>query len=272
MDHYAVLGNPVKHSLSPKIHQLFSEQTGQLISYQSIEVPVGDFNHTVKQLIQQGYKGVNITAPFKTEAFQLAQNTKHSKVTPAAAQAGAANTLVFHDDDTITADTTDGIGLVTDLTQNHRIELHEKAVLILGAGGAVRSVLSRIVEEKPSKIIIANRTLTKASALADQYPLVTGTDLNNIPLEAMDIIINGTSTSLTTDASLLLPDHLVTKNTCCYEMTYGRSTWFLDWAKAHQARGFDGIGMLVEQAAAAFYLWRGVYPKTKAVIDVLNDR
>jgi len=266
-DQYAVIGNPIKHSKSPLIHPQFAQQTQQNLTYEAILAPIDGFQQTVVEFTEQGGKGVNVTVPFKEEAWQIAQQR-----TPRAELAGAVNTLKF-DNQQIIADNTDGIGLVNDLTKNQHLVLKNKRILILGAGGAVRGVLQPLLEEKPEGITIANRTESKARDLAAIFsgpvPIhVYG--FSSIPLQKYDVIINATAASLQGDIPAIAASLL--KDTFCYDMMYGtQPTPFLQWAEQQGAiRCVDGLGMLVEQAAESFFFWRGIRPQTGPVIAELK--
>ena len=268
MDHYAVIGHPVAHSLSPAIHQAFAKQTEQAIDYQRIEAPLDGFSNTLQVFRAQGGKGCSITLPFKELAYQMA--TTHSS---AAQEAGAANTLVFKDNEAIHADNTDGPGLIQDLTKNHNASLRQKKILVLGAGGVVRGILGPLLAQAPCQLRLANRTAEKAEALAQQFRHhgdIQGCGLNNIVHEPADLIINATSASVYGERPEISSD-CIGDHTWCYDLFYSRQpTAFLQWAKQHHAaRCIDGLGMLVEQAAMQFYLWRGVYPDTRDVIQGL---
>lgn len=270
MDQYAVIGNPVQHSLSPQIHSEFAKQTKQQLAYSKIEAPLDEFAKTVKAFQLQGGKGCNVTVPFKIEAFQLADHASDC-----AKQAGAANTLLFKEDGSIYADSTDGIGITQDLTNNNEYSIRQKLILLLGAGGAARAVIGPLLEQAPAKIIIANRTKSKAMELVERFRetgIVKGVGLDEFTGEPFDLIINATSAGLS-DIDLNLPNSLITPSTCCYDMVYGKLTQFLQWAESNNAcLCLDGLGMLVEQAAASFYVWRGVYPDTKPVIQKLRQQ
>lgn len=276
IDKYAVIGNPIDHSKSPLIHAEFGEQTNQDISYAAVLAPLDGFEATVRSLIKQGYKGANVTVPFKLEAFKLC-----NQLSELAKAAGAVNTLIFKAGQ-IHGDNTDGIGLIQDIQHNLNISFANKQVLLLGAGGAARGVLLPLLLALPSKIVIANRDVAKASALADDIEqsatfkknstpvaLITSNyeDLNN---KNFDVIINATSTGLT-DSVLPLPKNIFAKNCLAYDMMYGRETAFMRQARENGAQVSDGLGMLVEQAAEAFYLWRGVRPQTVPVISNLRN-
>lgn len=273
-DQYAVLGNPIAHSKSPDIHRQFATNTQQDIHYDKQLVELNGFTTAVKQFVAAGGKGLNITVPFKQEAYELAD-----KLSKRARQAGAVNTLIVEIDGAITGDNTDGIGMVTDMINNHQWQLANKNILILGAGGAVRGVLGPILDTQPKSIIIANRTIEKARNLAQAFSKqgllpnsmqegIKAVGFDTIPQQVFDIIINGTSASLTGDLPLV-PDATIGTQTCCYDMVYAAEpTPFLRWAKNNGcAQLADGLGMLVEQAAESFWLWRGIKPDTKVIIQ-----
>lgn len=269
-DRYAVMGNPIAHSKSPQIHALFAQQTQQQLTYEAILVPLDGFTAAVSEFRAGGGKGLNITVPFKQEAWVLA-----AEHTERARRAGAVNTLWFRDDGTVLADTTDGVGLVRDLTGNHGITLTAKRILILGAGGAVRGVLEPILAERPAAVVIANRTASKAQELATLFGdmgSISGCGFDALAGQQFDLVINGTAASLEGEVPPL-PDDLLATNASCYDMMYGVvRTPFQLWATARgAARSLDGLGMLVEQAAEAFALWRGVRPETGRVIAVLRQ-
>ena len=271
MDKYAVIGNPVKHSLSPTIHGIFAQQTKQDLEYGKILAPLDRFNDTVTEFIQAGGKGINITVPFKVEAYQLAND--HSAL---ARQAGAANTLLFRDDGSIYADNTDGVGLVQDLTHNHHFCLRGKRILVIGAGGAARNIIGALLAQAPQQVMVSNRTESKAQALVTQFELhgtITACALNALDTQAFDLIINASSAGLTGDFPPL-STALINQHTWCYDLVYTRDrsqTAFLHWAAPSKpAMMLDGLGMLVEQAASAFALWRGIHPKTTVVIKQLG--
>lgn len=270
LDHYAVMGNPIAHSKSPLIHAAFARQTHQAMDYQAILVDTapGAFNEAVQQFQAQNGCGLNVTVPFKQDAWQLA-----TQRTPRAERAGAVNTLWFSQGK-IHGDTTDGAGLVRDILQNHRGEFAQQRVLILGAGGAVRGVLESILAEKPSCCVIANRTVAKAQELADVFAslgTVIGCAYEALPGQQFDLVINGTSASLQGELPPL-PADLLAKDAWCYDMMYAKTaTIFMRWAQQHGAvRTLDGLGMLVEQAAESFFIWRGVRPETTEVIQQLR--
>jgi shikimate dehydrogenase len=267
-DLYAVFGNPINHSKSPVIHRQFAEQTGQDMHYNKQLVNEGEFELAAQEFFAQGGKGLNITVPFKLNAFAFAQ-----KRTARAERAGAVNTLAKLSDGSILGDNTDGIGMIHDM-HNLGWELEGKRVLILGAGGAVRGILQPLLEEKPGQVVIANRTPEKAEELAKNF-----LDLGDIRAKSFaqlqgdhfDLVINGTSASMQGELPPL-PDDLLAANACCYDMMYGAEpTIFLTWAKQHGAAQIaDGLGMLIGQAAEAFYLWRQIRPEVIPVITALR--
>ncbi|MBS0329523.1 MAG: shikimate dehydrogenase [Proteobacteria bacterium] len=262
-DRYAVFGHPIAHSKSPQIHTAFARQTGQDMTYEAILAPLDGFADSVAAFIAAGGRGANITVPFKEEAFRLA-----SRLSPRAQRAGAVNTLNF-DADGILGDNTDGAGLVADLTRNLHCTIVGKRVLLLGAGGAARGVIEPLLDQQPAELVIANRTVSRAEELAELFGRgvrACGFDAANTPF---DLVINATAASLAGDLPPLSP-RVFTPDTMAYDMMYGRDTPFLDFARTHGARTADGLGMLVEQAAEAFHLWRGVRPDTAPVIAALR--
>lgn len=266
---FAVVGHPIAHSKSPYIHRAFARLTGVQLSYEALEAPVDGFNSTIEQLQAAGWYGCNVTAPFKEQAWQLADERSVF-----AERAGAVNTLVFRDDGSIYGDTTDGSGLVRDLKHNLQLELANKRILLLGAGGAVRGVLEPLLAEKPAALFIANRTAAKACALAGDFTdagRVSGGGFDDIE-GRFDLIINGTTTSLQGKLPPLPEDCLAEKG-ACYDMTYAAEpTAFMLWGQQHNAGLVaDGIGMLVEQAADAFNVWHGIRPETLTVLADLRQ-
>ncbi|QPK62148.1 shikimate dehydrogenase [Methylomonas sp. LL1] len=270
VDAYAVFGQPITHSKSPRIHQLFAEQTGQTLSYIAQEVSADAFNSAADKFFSQGGKGLNCTVPLKELAWRYADN-----LTERARLSKAVNTLVLQDDGGILGENTDGTGLVTDLTINHAIKLSGRRILILGAGGATRGILAPMLEHHPEQITIANRTLGKAEIIAAEFAHlgeVISSDYPNLDRQRFDLIINATSASLNGQLPPLA-DNLLSEQGCCYDLAYGNEpTTFVRWGIAQHARlSLDGLGMLVEQAAEAFALWRGIRPQTSAVIELLNS-
>lgn len=272
-DCYAVVGNPVAHSKSPLIHQAFAQQCAQNISYERILAPLDDFKATIAGLIKQGYKGVNITVPFKLEAFALATH-----LSARARDAGAVNTLLFNNAGEISGDNTDGAGLVRDIEHNLHIAIAGKRILLIGAGGAAEGVLHPLLANGPAQLVISNRTLDKASNMAKkvaaqgapQSSTVRAVALDELSGFTFDLVINATSTGLT-DTLLPLPETIFASDCLAYDMMYGCETPFMAFARSHGAQVSDGLGMLVEQAAEAFYLWRGVRPETQAVMQTMRN-
>lgn len=269
-DLYAVVGHPISHSKSPRIHSLFAEQTGEALEYTAIQAPVDDFAGTVRTFFERGGKGLNVTVPFKQEAWELAD-----ALTPGAKAAGAVNTLYRDARQRLCGENTDGPGLVRDLMVNHGLSLAGKHLLVLGAGGAVRGVLAPLLAEGPASLVIANRTASKATALAALFAgavPIRGCGFADVS-DPFDLIINGTSASLQGDLPPLAPD-VIGADTVCYDMMYGPDlTPFNQWARDQGARQvIDGLGMLVEQAAESFAIWRGVRPDTAPVMAALRDR
>lgn len=267
-DLYAVFGNPINHSKSPHIHRQFAEQTGQDMHYNKQLVNEGEFEQAAQQFFAEGGKGLNITVPFKVNAFNFAQRR-----TPRAERAGAVNTLAKLADGTILGDNTDGIGMIHDM-HNLGWEIEGKRVLVLGAGGAVRGILQPLLEEKPARVVIANRTLSTAETLAKNFldlGDVSAKGFAQLEGEVFDLVINGTSASLQGELPPL-PNKLLANNACCYDMMYGAEpTIFLQWAKQQGATALaDGLGMLVGQAAEAFYLWRQIRPEVVPVITAMR--
>jgi shikimate dehydrogenase len=274
-DCYAVLGNPIAHSKSPMIHRLFAEQTDQDLTYEAILVDPEEtsFQAKVAQLSAQGYKGLNITVPFKLDAFELAD-----QLSERAQLAQAVNTFHFKEGK-ILGDNTDGIGLINDIEINAGFAIQGKTVLILGAGGAVQGILDPLLQKQPGLVHIANRTAKRAQVLSERFTAacdLTSSDWSSIPLleQGYDLIINGTAASL--EGKLLPIDpKLIGKNSLVYDMMYGAEpTCFLDWAKQHQpqCQVRDGLGMLVGQAAEAFRIWRGVGPQMQPVIEAIQTQ
>lgn len=268
-DEYAVMGNPIGHSKSPAIHMEFARQTGQQIHYAAIHVDLGGFPQAVGNFFASGGKGLNVTVPFKQEAWQIAEHRSER-----AELAGAVNTLMMRDG-LLFGDNTDGMGLVRDLQQNLNITLSGLSILVLGAGGASRGVLLPILKENVTCVAIANRTPDKAYELASvfkAYGATEGLGFNNLEDRQFDLIINATSASLQGDIPPL-PDNIFNKNAWCYDMMYGaQDTIFMQWARSIGVGNVsDGLGMLVEQAAESFYLWRGVRPETASVIQSIRN-
>lgn len=271
MDRYAVIGHPIAHSRSPRIHAAFARQTGQQLEYEALLAPLDGFVDTVTQFREAGGRGLNVTVPFKLEAFALA-----SRRTDRAATAGAVNTLMF-DADGILGDNTDGAGLVRDLVANLQCPLARRRVLLLGAGGAARGALLPLLQAGPASLTLANRTEAKAHALTDAFRQYTaGTTLHastfaGLAGQQFDVVINATSASLSAEAPPL-PAGIYAPDALAYDMMYGSSeTAYLRAARDAGVKHLaDGLGMLVEQAAESFALWRGVRPHTAPVLAELR--
>lgn len=269
MDRYGVFGNPIGHSKSPQIHRLFAEQTEQALGYEPLLAPLDNFSGFAREFFARGL-GANVTVPFKEDAFRLAD-----QLTERARRAGAVNTLKKLDDGTLLGDNTDGVGLVRDLLDNAGVLLQGKRILLLGAGGAVRGVLEPLLAQRPATLVIANRTLGKAEQLAGEFA-----ELGPVSASAFeqlqgpfDVIINGTSASLGGELPPLADSLIRADASFCYDMMYGATpTPFCRWAADLGAQTRDGLGMLVEQAAAAFELWRGVRPDAVPVLAQLRQQ
>jgi len=269
---YAVVGNPVSHSLSPRIHQAFARQARIDLSYEAIELPEAGFAKGIENLQSQEFKGLNVTVPFKQQAWLLCD-----RKSPRANDARAVNTLILLSDGTIAGDNTDGVGLTRDLVNNHRALIKRRKVLVLGAGGAVRGVLPSLLALSPENLTVANRTLEKAEQLAKDFQNigeVTSCAYDGLGREKFDLIINGTSAGLTHEIPPV-PDTVLGVNSICYDMMYNitGNTAFVDWAINRGASSsIDGLGMLVEQAAESFFIWHGVPVDTAEVIASLRGQ
>lgn len=268
VDEYAVMGNPIAHSKSPRIHGLFAEQTGQAMQYSAIQVDPGGLEQAVGNFVASGGKGLNITVPFKRDAWELV-DTRSAR----AERAGAVNTIKV-EAVTLYGDNTDGVGLVHDLRHNHQLVLQGRRILLMGAGGAARGVLAPLLEEQPDQLWIANRTESRARDLAGEFAdlgPVEGCGYDALDGMRFDLLINATAASLHGELPPL-PDGILAPGCACYDMMYGaRPTPFMAWAEQQGAtRVFDGLGMLVEQAAESFFLWRGVRPDTAPVTAILR--
>ena len=274
-DRYAVIGNPVAHSKSPFIHAEFAWQTGQDLVYERILAPLDGFAAAVETFRAEGGLGLNVTLPFKLEAFELAQERGTR-----ARDAQAVNTLKF-EGATIYGDNTDGIGLVRDIQVNLNFQIEGRDVLVMGAGGAAQGTLGMLLDARPARLVIANRTLEKAERLAERLrgarglspALLSASGYPELLGQQFDLIVNSTSASLN-DTVPELPDGVFARGCLAYDMMYGKGvTQFLERALSHgAARLADGIGMLVEQAAESFFIWRGVRPQTGPVIAALKAR
>lgn len=268
MDKYVVLGNPIEQSKSPFIHQAFAKQTNQKITYDKRLVPVIGFEETIHQLQNKGYCGANVTVPFKEQAMAIS-----TRLSPRAKMAGAVNTLTFNSDGTIDGDNTDGVGLISDLIQ-HKVALKKANILIIGAGGAVKGVILPLLFQGPEKITIANRTKSKAESIAQHYPNenIEAISFDEFNHQSFDLIINATTTSLSGSLPAI-PSNIIGNHTVCYDMVYVKGdTSFNQWAAQHGAIAcYDGLGMLVAQAAESFRIWRDVTPETASVSQQLRQ-
>ncbi len=267
MDSYAVFGHPINHSRSPFIHQRFAAQTEQALKYRAIEAPLDDFAKTVEAFFQGDGKGANVTVPFKEQAFALC-----TEVSERASRAGAVNTLVKTANGEIHGDNTDGIGLVTDLL-NKQVTLSNSRILLLGAGGAARGVILPLLAQQPASIVISNRTVSKAQALVElfDHSALSASDLTQLDNYQFDLIINATSAGLSGNMPSL-SSKCLHDDTVCYDMVYMKGqTPFNQWASQNGVKQcFDGLGMLVEQAAESFFIWRGVKPNTQMILSELR--
>jgi len=269
--HFAVIGNPIHHSLSPQIHAAFAKEAGLLIDYETVLSPLDQFKSTVQKLIKKKLNGANVTLPFKKEAYQF--SNKHTRE---AQIAEAVNTLEFKDGEVV-GHNTDGIGLIRDLEQNLHINLAHKKILLIGAGGAAEGVVYSMLEKNPSELVLTNRTIEKSNTIKNkmnEYAQNFNVNLKvieiaKLPHTYFDVIINATSASLN-NAELDI-DHKVFHEKClAYDMMYGSETSFIRQAKSQKTKVSDGLGMLVEQAAEAFYIWHHTKPQTKSVIESLR--
>jgi shikimate dehydrogenase len=269
--HFAVIGNPIHHSLSPQIHKAFAKEAGLHIDYEAILSPLDEFKNTIHKLIAQKLSGANVTLPFKKEAYELATtHSNHARI------AEAVNTLEFKDDQII-GHNTDGIGLVRDLEQNLNVVLKSKKILLIGAGGAAEGVIYSILEKKPSALTLTNRTIEKSHVIKnkmDVYAKSFDVDLNvieiaKLPHQNFDLIINATSVSFS-NTELGIDHKVFHEGSLAYEMMYGKETSFIKEAQSQGSKTSDGLGMLVEQAAEAFFIWHQIKPKTNPLIESLR--
>jgi len=269
IERYVVIGNPIAHSLSPAIHARFAEQTGEALSYERLLVPEGAFAEHARRFFDAGGAGANVTLPFKVDAFEFADAASER-----AAAAGAANFLAARGA-RIEADNTDGIGLARDLETNLGIALAGARVLLVGAGGAARGVVAPILERAPALVVVANRTVSRAREIAEHFRArgaIVAAALDAIPAERFDLVLNATAASVHGEP-LALPDRALQAGALAYDMAYGSAADpFLARARARGMRASDGLGMLVEQAAESFFLWRGVRPPTRSVLASLRGR
>ena len=267
-DRYGVIGHPIAHSKSPVIHRLFAEQTAQDISYEAFDISPEELSPRVRQLFAEGVRGLNVTVPHKTQVLTLA-----SRLTSRAELAGAVNTLVVHADGSVEGDNTDGAGLVTDLRQNLRMRLAGKRILILGAGGATRGIVPALLDTGPRDIMIANRTADRSQELAQDFRVlgkVLACQFQELGGQRFDLVINATSAGLKGEVPPF-PTSILGPETLCYDLSYSmQDTPFVTWARDNGAgRACQGWGMLVEQAAESFYVWRGVRPDSRPIIAKL---
>jgi len=267
-DIYGVMGNPITHSKSPLIHTQFAKQTKQRLEYTAMHVDSGGFRQAIGNFQASGGKGLNVTVPFKQDAFEISDECSER-----ANRAGAVNTLKF-EGNKILGDNTDGVGLVNDLLNNLNIVIHNKNILLMGAGGATRGVINPLLAEQPNSIFIVNRTVDKALALSElfsDYGNINAGSYNSLENNQYDIIINATAASLHGELAPLA-DTILTNDTVCYDLMYAKEpTLFMNWAAKNNAAVIsDGLGMLVEQAAESFSIWRSVRPDSKTVIKLLR--
>ncbi len=276
MDRYVVVGNPVGHSKSPLIHTAFAQQTGQQLEYSTLLSDIDCFTETMQEFFNSGGKGANVTVPFKQEACALA---KH--LTLEASTAGAVNTLYLDEQQHLCGHNTDGLGLVRDVLANHGGSLAGKQLLVLGAGGATRGILQPFLAQKPASLFIANRTVSKAEELASAFSALaeeagveslSGGGFDDLAGRQFDWVFNATSASLQGDLPPL-PEGIVTQDTWCYDLMYSNEpTAFCQWAEnSGAANVMDGLGMLVEQAAESFLVWRGIRPETADILARLRQ-
>tara|TARA_R110002110_G_scaffold205066_7_gene417079 strand:+ start:213892 stop:214728 length:837 start_codon:yes stop_codon:yes gene_type:complete len=270
MDKYAVFGNPIKHSKSPLIHSLFARQCDQDMSYRAVRVELEGFARAARSFFDNGGSGLNVTLPFKQDASEFAD-----RLSERATRAAAVNTLTRAEDGSVAGDNTDGIGLVRDMVANLGWRISDQRVLILGAGGAVRGALEPLMRERPAALLIVNRTADRAAELAELFSDIApleGGGYERIGTRQFDLVINASSAGLSGEMTPL-PSSVLTERSCCYDMVYGpEPTPFMRWAAHHTAWAVaDGLGMLVEQAAQSFYIWRKLRPETRSVISHLRQ-
>lgn len=265
MQNYIVIGNPVKHSLSPMIHTAFAEQTKQELQYGLLECPVDDFEREVKNFIKDGGQGLSVTLPFKERAFAMADEVSER------AQAAKASSVMKIENGKIIAENFDGCGLVTDIKNNLKFDITNKKILIAGAGGAVQGILHSLLDKNPQSICIVNRTIAKAEKLAEQNEKISASNYESLSGE-FDLIINGTSLSVYNKVPAI-SQNILTASTLCYDLMYNREadTAFVAWAKQHGVQASDGLGMLVEQAVLSFEFWRGIKPDASFVYKIIKS-
>lgn len=264
-DRYGVIGHPIAHSKSPVIHRLFADQTGQDLVYEAFDIAPGELEARIRALVSDGVRGLNVTVPHKQAVTALC-----GSLAERARLAGAVNTLVVQPDGSLVGDNTDGVGLVTDLRRNLKVAIADARVLILGAGGATRGIVPALAAERPREILVANRTIDRARELAREFqPLarIVACQFAELGGQAYDLVLNATSAGLQGEVPPF-PPAIVGPATLCYDLSYAmQDTPFVAWARQHGAvRAAQGWGMLVEQAAESFWLWRGVRPDTRPVI------
>jgi len=265
-DRYAVIGNPIAHSKSPEIHAAFARQTGEDLRYERLRAPLDGFGPAVTAFRAAGGRGLNVTLPFKGEAYRLA-----TEATPRVRAAEAVNTLRF-DGARVYGDNTDGVGLVRDLAANLGVAIEGRRILIVGAGGAARGVIEALLDARPVELVVVNRTGERAEALERQFPgRLRGAGFETLPRHGFDIVINTSSAGLSGEAPPL-PGSAFAAGAAAYDLVYGQGeTPFLAFARrSGAARLADGLGMLVEQAAESFFVWRGVRPATAPVLAMLR--
>ncbi|WOJ97420.1 shikimate dehydrogenase [Congregibacter brevis] len=266
---FAVFGNPIKHSRSPMIHAAFAAQCDVKLEYRALRVELNDFERAVTAFFDAGGQGLNVTVPFKEQAAACA-----AELTPRAARATAVNTLWRDDEGVLHGDTTDGVGLVRDMVANLGWRVQEQRVLIVGAGGAVRGVLEPLMRELPASVHIVNRTVERAETLAREFGVlgkISAGGYDSVSDEQFDLVINANSAGLSGEMPAL-PPGILSERCCCYDLLYGAEpTAFMRWAAQNAAWAVsDGLGMLVEQAAEAFYVWHRQRPETQPVIQQLR--
>ena len=268
VDQYGVVGHPITHSHSPFIHGLFAKQTGQAMVYRRHDVPAEQFREWIRGFFGSGGRGLNVTIPHKVVAADIAD-----ELTPRALRAGAVNTLAVQKDRRILGDNTDGVGLIRDLTENLGLTITRRRILIIGAGGATRGIIAPLLAFEPVELVVANRTADRAQALVAQFEdlgAIRGCGISDLSVGTFDIVINATSASLTGDMPSI-PSEIISATTACYDLAYCKTeTPFTRWALDRGCESAtQGWGMLVEQAAEAFCLWRGVRPETAPVLAAL---
>ena len=270
MDKYLVLGNPIDHSLSPSIHRMFAQQTKIEITYDKKLVAINQFDREIDSLVEKGFRGFNVTVPFKEDAF-----AKVNMANDCASAAQAVNTIKVIGDSDLYGFNTDGVGLIRDLVDRVGLTLSSSRILVIGAGGAAKGVVAALLGHGPDSIVIANRTMEKAKKLVTQFKeinqdaVIKCLELDKLD-DGFDLIINSTSIGLAGEFNLV-DDHVVKKK-FCYDLAYGASARFASWARNVGAlKVADGLGMLVEQAAESFFIWRGLRPETQQVLDTIRN-